>query len=111
MARTETWRVAFLLVPLLAGAAAFAVDAPTNEVKIENFTFAPEAITVLAGTKVTWVNRDDIPHTVTAQDHSFRSKALDTNDSFSFTFEKPGEYAYFCSIHPKMVGKIIVKAP
>jgi plastocyanin len=111
MARTTAWRAAFLLAPLLVGTATLAVDTPTGEVKIENFTFTPDALTVPVGTKVTWVNRDDIPHTVVAEDHSFRSKALDTNDSFSFTFANPGEYSYFCSIHPKMIGKIIVKAP
>lgn len=111
MAQTTAWRVAALFAPLLLGTAVFAADAPKNAVKIENFTFTPPTITIPPGTTVTWTNVDDIPHTVVAENHSFRSKALDTNDSFSFTFAAPGEYSYFCSIHPKMVGKIIVKAP
>jgi plastocyanin len=79
-------------------------------VKIDNFTFLPETLTVAPGTTVTWTNDDDIPHTVMAKDKAFRSKALDTGDKFSFTFETPGEYVYFCSLHPHMVGKVIVKA-
>ncbi|WP_112661683.1 cupredoxin domain-containing protein [Microvirga flavescens] len=98
------------LGPLLACGTALAAETPAREVKIENFTFAPQTLTVPVGTTVTWINADDIPHTVTAEDHSFRSKALDTNDRFTFTFSTPGEYGYFCSLHPRMVGKIIVKA-
>ena len=78
-------------------------------VRISNLTFAPQTITVTAGQSVTWINDDDLPHTVTAIDKSFRSKALDTGDRFSFTFAKPGEFAYFCSIHPMMTGKVVVK--
>jgi plastocyanin len=80
-----------------------------TEVRVDNFTFTPPALTVAAGTTVVWVNADDIPHTVTANDRSFRSKVLDTDDRFSFTFNTPGEYTYFCSLHPHMVGKIVVK--
>jgi plastocyanin len=83
--------------------------APGSAVTIDNFTFGPQAVTVAAGTTVTWTNNDDIPHTVRATDGSFHSKAMDTADSYSFTFTKPGVYSYFCSIHPKMVGKVIVK--
>jgi plastocyanin len=80
------------------------------EVKIDNFTFAPPTLTVAAGTTVKWVNRDDIPHTVVSEDKStFKSKAMDTDDSFSYTFTKPGTYNYFCSIHPKMVAKVVVQ--
>jgi plastocyanin len=79
------------------------------EVKIDNFSFGPAALTVPAGTTVTWTNRDDIPHTVVSTDGAFKSKALDTDDKFSFVFSKPGTYPYFCSIHPKMTGQIIVK--
>jgi plastocyanin len=78
-------------------------------VTIDNFTFSPAPITVAAGTTVTWTNNDDIPHTVRAVDGSFHSKAMDTADSYSFTFAKPGVYSYFCSLHPKMVGKVVVK--
>jgi plastocyanin len=81
----------------------------TAEVKIDNFVFGPAAITVAAGTTVTWINRDDIPHTVVSTEKVFKSKVLDTDEKFSFTFTKPGEYPYFCSIHPKMTGKVIVQ--
>jgi len=80
-------------------------------VTIGNFTFGPEVATVPVGTTVTWVNGDDIPHTVVAVDKSFKSKVLDTDDKFSFTFTKPGTYDYFCSIHPHMTGKVVVKGP
>jgi plastocyanin len=78
-------------------------------VKIDNFSFGPAALTVPAGTTVTWTNQDDIPHTVVSTDGVFKSKALDTDDKFSFVFSKPGTYSYFCSIHPKMTGQIIVQ--
>ncbi len=79
-------------------------------VTIDNFTFSPEALNVAAGTTVTWLNRDDIPHTVVAKDRTFRSKALDTEDSYSLTFAKAGTFDYFCSLHPHMTGRIIVTA-
>jgi plastocyanin len=82
--------------------------AAVQEVKIDNFSFGPATITVAAGTTVTWTNRDDIPHTVVS-DGAFKSKAMDTDDKFSYTFAKPGTYNYFCSIHPKMTGKVVVK--
>jgi len=77
-------------------------------VKIDNFAFAPAQLTVKPGTTVTWVNEDDIPHTVVASAKAFRSKALDTDDKFSFTFTTPGSYAYFCSLHPHMQGTVTV---
>jgi|SRR5271157_750107 len=83
--------------------------ASTAEVKIDNFSFGPAAITVSVGTTVTWINRDDIPHTVVSTEKVFKSKVLDTDEKFSYTFTKPGEYPYFCSIHPKMTGKVIVQ--
>jgi plastocyanin len=83
--------------------------AAPSAVSIENFAFNGAAITVAAGTTVTWTNNDDIPHTVRAVDGSFHSKALDSGDTFQTTFAKPGVYSYFCSLHPKMVGKVIVK--
>lgn len=81
------------------------------DVKIDNFSFGPAAVTVSVGSTVTWTNRDDIPHTVVSTDDPkvFKSKALDTDEKFSFTFAKAGTYAYFCSIHPKMTGKVIVQ--
>jgi plastocyanin len=77
-------------------------------VKIANFTFDPGTVTVKAGTTVTWVNNDDIPHLVVATDGKFRSSALDTGDKFSQTFSTPGTFEYFCGIHPRMTGKIVV---
>lgn len=83
---------------------------PANEVGIDNFSFAPGVLTVQVGTEVTWVNHDDIPHTIVSDDKTtFKSKALDTDEKFSFTFQKPGTYVYFCSIHPKMTAKIVVQ--
>jgi plastocyanin len=92
--------------------AAFVVtaNAETIEVKIDNFTFAPQQITVKSGDTVTWTNRDDIPHTVTSKTLAFRSKAMDTDDKFSFTFTTPGSFAYFCSLHPHMTGTVVVEA-
>jgi plastocyanin len=89
--------------------AALAAAPGAAAVEIDNFTFSPPTITVAAGTTVKWTNDDDIPHTVRAVDGSFRSKAMDTADSYAFTFAKPGVYSYFCSLHPKMVGKVVVK--
>jgi amicyanin len=85
--------------------------ASPSQVQIANFSFSPATLTVPAGTTVTWTNRDDIPHTVvsTADPRLFKSKVLDTDDKFSFTFSKPGTYPYFCSIHPKMTGKVVVQ--
>ena len=79
-------------------------------VKIDNFTFDPPRLTVKAGTAVTWYNEDDIPHTVAASDKAFKSKVLDTEDKFAFTFTTPGTYEYFCSLHPHMTGTIVVEA-
>ncbi len=82
----------------------------TARVQIGNFTFNAAVTTVKLGTTVTWTNGDDIPHTVVSKDGVFKSKVLDTGDRFSFTFAKPGQFGYFCSIHPHMTGTIIVKA-
>jgi plastocyanin len=98
---------ALVLVAAPLGAAAPAA----NLVTIGNFTFAPQVLTVKPGATVTWVNADDIPHTVAATDQGFKSKVLDTDGRFSVTFAKPGTYAYFCSIHPHMTGKIVVTGP
>jgi plastocyanin len=85
--------------------------ASTMEVKVDNFSFGPVTLTVPVGTTVMWTNRDDIPHTIVSTDDpkAFKSKVLDTDEKFSFTFSKPGTYPYFCSIHPKMIGKVIVQ--
>jgi amicyanin len=95
---------------LAVGCLFAALPARAEEVKIDNFTFDPPEITVSAGTTITWLNEDDIPHTVVAKERAFRSKTLDTDDKYSFTFTTPGVYDYFCSLHPHMVGKIIVRA-
>ena len=81
------------------------------EVKIDNFSFGPAGLTVSVGSTVTWTNRDDIPHTVVSSDDPkvFKSKVLDTDEKFSFKFDKAGTYSYFCSVHPKMTGKVIVQ--
>jgi plastocyanin len=79
------------------------------QIVIGNFTFTPNALTVAVGTTVTWVNHDDIPHTVTAQDHSFTSSGLDTEDSFTHQFIVAGTYAYYCTIHTKMTATITVR--
>jgi plastocyanin len=79
------------------------------EVKVDNFTFSPDTLTVPANSTVTWVNKDDVPHVIASNDGLFKSKALDTDDKYSYTFTKAGTYAYYCSIHPKMVGKIVVQ--
>jgi amicyanin len=81
----------------------------TTEVKIDNFSFGPGTLTVPVGTTVTWTNRDDIPHTAVSTEGAFKSKVMDTDEKYSFTFTKPGTYPYFCSIHPKMTGKIVVQ--
>jgi plastocyanin len=95
-----------LVAVAIAGSPARAADI---QVKIDNFTFNPQQITVKAGDTVTWTNHDDIPHTVTSKTLLFRSKAVDTDDKFSFTFAKPGSYPYFCSLHPHMTGSIVVE--
>jgi len=79
-------------------------------VNIDNFVFTPKEITVARGTTVTWVNHDDVPHTVVSPDKKFKSKALDTDDAYSFTFTTPGTYRYFCYIHPHMTGDVVVEA-
>ena len=79
-------------------------------VQIDNFTFKAPVTTVKVGTTVTWTNGDDIPHTVVSKDGVFKSQVLDTGDRFSFTFAKPGQFGYFCSLHPHMTGTIVVKA-
>jgi plastocyanin len=82
---------------------------PVAEVKIDNFTFSPATLTVKRGTQITWTNHDDIPHTVASNDNLFKSKVLDTDEKFTFTPAKPGTYSYFCTIHPKMTGKVVVE--
>ncbi|WP_266169580.1 cupredoxin domain-containing protein [Dyella subtropica] len=94
--------------PALAASAA--ATAHTSQIDIRNFAFAPKTLTVPVGTRVVWTNRDDEPHVIVSAGALFTSShALDTSDSYAVTFSKPGTYAYFCSIHPMMVGSIIVQ--
>lgn len=110
-----------ILAPILLLAAAIMIASPnlranadqsptsTADVKIDNFAFGPQSLTVRVGTTVTWTNRDDIPHTVVSSDGVFKSKARDTDESFSYKFDKAGTYSYFCSLHPKMTGQVVVQ--
>jgi plastocyanin len=107
--RSPSLSLAALALGLLTGGPASAA-APVT-VAIANFTFEPAALTVPVGTKVTWVNRDDIPHVIDADDGAFASPPLDTDDSFSMTLTTTGEIAYFCGLHPHMKGRITVVAP
>jgi plastocyanin len=86
-----------------------AATAQGNSVAIREFMFSPMSLAVPLGAKVTWKNFDGEPHTIKSIDDTFRSGALDQNDSFSYTFDKPGTYRYACSIHPQMVATIVVK--
>ena len=116
--RNKRWLV--LAVPAILALAMFsaAVQAGGSEadqkpqeaaVMIDNFSFGPQTVTVPVGTTVTWTNRDDIPHNIVSTDGVFKSKVRDTDETFSYKFEKPGTYSYFCSIHPKMTGKVVVQ--
>jgi plastocyanin len=93
-----------------AGGAVVDAAARAVTIKIDNFTFAPADLTIAAGTTVTWKNDDGEVHKVQDDHKGFSSAALDTDDSFSHTFAAPGVYHYFCSVHPYMVGKIVVKS-
>jgi plastocyanin len=118
MTKKNVW-IASLLTPLmiallllLASPPVTANDqpsAPAAEVKIDNFVFGPQTVTVPVGTTVTWTNHDDIPHTVVSTEGVFKSKVRDTDEKFSYTFTKPGTYPYYCSVHPKMTGTVVVK--
>ena len=109
-----SWRVCTCISALVTRAAN--VDAPSTKaanrqqtIAIDNFTFNSKSVTVPPGTKVTWINHDDVPHKVVSADKTFSSPVLDTDGRFSFTFTKPGTYDYFCSIHPMMTGNVVVK--
>jgi len=97
---------------LMAASVLFAqADSPMSTLSIHNFTFTPQTLTVKAGTTVTWINKDDIPHGIASSNNAFKkSGALDTDDSYSFAFTTPGTYKYFCYLHPHMVGSIVVEA-
>jgi plastocyanin len=118
MTRRNVW-VEGLAMPvmiallLLAGSPSVsAADQPATasaDVKIDNFSFGPQTVTVAVGATVTWTNHDDIPHTVVSTDGVFKSKVRDTDEKFSYTFTKAGTYPYYCTIHPKMTGKVVVQ--
>jgi plastocyanin len=99
-----------LAVGLLVGLSSdiTAQQPPTAEVKIDNFSFAPATLTVAVGTTVTWSNREDVPHQVDSPNKVFKSKVLNKDEKFSYTFSKAGSYPYVCSIHPQMTGTIVV---
>ena len=118
MIRIRVWIAGLAAVmvatALFAGSPSVAAKAQqatpaSAEVKIDNFSFGPGTLTVPVGTTVTWTNRDDIPHTVVSTEGAFKSKVLDTDEKFSFTFSKAGTFPYFCSVHPKMTGKVVVQ--
>ena len=120
MKKERVWHTTLALLMTIAMAmlaspsrsAAAGPDQPPSasaEVKIDNFSFGPQTLTVPAGTTVTWTNRDDIPHTIVSTDGVFKSKVRDTDEKFSYTFTKAGTYTYFCSVHPKMTGTIVVQ--
>ena len=118
MTRKNVWVVGLAMpvmiaVLLLAGSPSITASeqppAANAEVKIDNFSFGPQTVTVPVGATVTWINRDDIPHTVVSTDGVFKSKVRDTDEKFAYTFAKAGTYPYFCSVHPKMTGKVVVQ--
>ena len=107
-------KAVLVLVAMLLASVASLAQTPVaaqqgTTVKIDNFMFSPMTIEVERGTTVTWENKDDIPHVVASTTGKFKSRAIDTDGKYSFTFSEPGTYEYYCSIHPKMVGKIVVK--
>jgi plastocyanin len=119
MTSTNVW-IAGVVAPVLIAMLLLFAGSPSvkasNEpsaanaaVKIDNFVFGPQTITVSVGTTVTWTNSDDIPHTSVSTEGVFKSKVLDTDEHFSYTFTKAGTYPYYCTIHPKMTGKVVVQ--
>ena len=119
MTKNRLW-VAGLATPVVIAMLLLLVGSPSVKandqpsaanvaVKIDNFIFGPQTITVPVGTTVTWTNSDDIPHTVVSTEGVFKSKVMDTDEKFSYTFTKAGTFPYFCSIHPKMTGQVVVK--
>ena len=109
---TRLATVTTIVLLLFVGSSRVSASDPPSpasaQITIDNFTFGPQELTIPVGTTVTWTNRDDIPHTVVSTDGVFKSKVRDTDETFSFTFAKPGSYSYYCSVHPRMTGKVIV---
>lgn len=119
MTKKTTW-IAGLVTPIMFAMLLLSVGLPSvsangqvpaanAEVKIDNFSFGPDTLNIEVGTTVTWINRDDIPHTIVSTEGVFKSKVRDTDEKFSYTFTKAGTYPYFCSVHPKMTGKVVVQ--
>ena len=119
MTKTNVW-IASLVTPVMIAVLLLSAGSPrvtandqpsaaAADVKIDNFVFGPQTLTVPVGTTVTWTNHDDIPHTVVSTEGVFKSKVRDTDEKFSYTFIKPGTYPYYCSVHPKMTGTVVVK--
>jgi len=107
-----TASVIIALVLLVGSPSVRANDQPSGAkvgVNIDNFVFGPQTISVPVGATVTWTNKDDIPHTSVSTDGVFKSKVLDTDETFSYTFTKAGTYPYYCTIHPKMTGTVVVQ--
>jgi len=100
-----------IIVLLMCGAMSLAFESKesSGQITIDSFRFAPQNLTVKAGATVTWINKDDVPHTVVSNEKRFRSGVIETGGRFSFTFSNPGTYEYFCSVHPQMTGKVIVQ--
>jgi plastocyanin len=115
MAGKNVWVASFevvvmiAIVLLFAGSPNVTANDQSSVVTIDNFSFGPQTVTVPVGATVTWTNRDDIPHTSVSTDGVFKSKVMDTDEKFSYTFAKAGTYPYYCSIHPKMTGQVVVK--
>jgi plastocyanin len=119
MTRKRMWFAGVATPVMIALLLLFAVSPSVNAseqpsaanaaVKIDNFVFGPQTVTVPVGATVTWTNVDDIPHTAVSTDGVFKSKVMDTDEKFSYTFTKAGTYSYYCSVHPKMTGKIVVQ--
>jgi plastocyanin len=118
MTRKNVWIVGLAMPVMIAMLLLFAASpsvtandqsAANAEVKIDNFVFGPQTLTVPVGATVTWTNKDDIPHTTVSTDGVFKSKVMDTDEKFSYTFTKAGTYSYYCSVHPKMTGKVVVQ--
>ena len=105
--------VAYVAVGVLAVYAGMSLAAgysgSDGQITIDNFSFTPQSLTVKAGATVTWTNKDDVPHTVMSTTKKFRSRVMDTDEKYSYTFNDPGTYEYFCSVHPHMTGKVIVQ--
>jgi plastocyanin len=119
MTKKNAW-VAGLAIPVVVATLLLFVGSPSvratdqssaanGAVKIDNFVFGPKTLTVPVGATVTWTNSDDIPHTTVSTEGVFKSKVLDTDEKFSYTFTKAGTYPYYCTIHPKMTGTVVVQ--